>query len=212
VQGFLSNLEQLYEESDEDGAQWEAFFFAWHQAIGAQWVPVTTIVGAITAENAAGGVAGGCEENSDNVLSETLPETLQIALKEKPHSFVVRLAKALDKRVDTCFGTENFRLEKKRNAHNKTSLWRVLRGVAGGDSPPYAYEKSSNIAAILLENENEIDRNHPPQPPATESEQHALCGLGSGMEPIAVCSEEAARHEKATQPPATPHEREVEDL
>ncbi len=213
VHGFLSNLDQLYEEADEDGTQWEAFLHAWHQTMGEQWVPLAAVVRTITAAIDGGEVAGGCEENGENNLNETLPEALQIAIKEKPKSFVVRLGKALDKRVDTCFGVENFRLEKKRNAHNKTSLWRVLRGVAGGNSPSTRSENSSNIAAILLEkNHNENDWNHPPQPPANLQGQKASIGLRSGASPNGERSQHAPQGKKATQPPATANEREVGEL
>ena len=140
VHGFLSNLEQLYDDIDDDSMQWEAFLRTWVQLFGTEWVSLALVGREITNANAA----GGWEENTANMLSETLPEALQIALKEKPQSFIVRLGKALDKRIDTCFGVENLHLEKSRNTHTNTCLWRVFSGGAGGaggDSSPTRYEK-----------------------------------------------------------------------
>ncbi len=213
VHGFLSNLEQLYEEADEDGSQWEAFLYAWYRLMGKEWVSLAAIIHAIDVANDAGSVAGSCEENGEHGLNETLPEALQIALKEKPKSFGIRLGKALEKRVDTCFGVENFHLEKKRDTHGKTNLWRVFAGSAGSDSLPTRSEKLQQYYSnIARKNKNEIDPNHSPHSPQSQEAQNASNGLGSGMETIPAYSEEAARSEKATQLPATVHEREVEDL
>jgi len=216
VHGFLSNLEQLYEEADEDSTQWETFLHAWYQAVGDTWVPLGAIAHLITAGNDAGDVAVGCEENTTHPLAETLPEPLQLALKEKPKSFVVRLGKALDKRVDTCFGEENFRLEKMRDTHSKNRLWRVFAVGAVGDSPPTRSEIPGYIAAISLEynckNENENDWNYPPHPPQGTTAQNASTGLESGTEPISARSNDAAGDKKTTQPTATMNEREVEEL
>lgn len=131
VQGFLSNLEQLYEEADEDGTQWETFLRTWYEHAGDAWVPLSQMVQAVQASNETGEFAGSCQENEGNLLVDALPEFLQTALKEKPRSFSIRLGRALEKRVDACFGQENFRLEKQRDTHHKTSEWRVLRGVRG---------------------------------------------------------------------------------
>jgi Bifunctional DNA primase/polymerase, N-terminal len=137
VHAFLSNLEQLYDDIDDDSTQWEAFLRTWVQLFGKEWVSLALVGREITKANAA----GSWEENTANILSETLPEALQIALKEKPQSFSIRLGKALDKRIDTCFGVENIHLEKSRNAHSNTSLWRVFGGSGGSDSIPTRYEK-----------------------------------------------------------------------
>ncbi len=216
IHGFLSNLEQLYEEADEDSTQWEAFLHAWYQLMGDEWVPLAAIMHAINTENDAGSVAGSGEENEESSVAQTLPEVLQIALKEKPKSFGIRLGRALDKRVDTCFGVENFRLEKKRDAHSKTSLWRVFAGSAGSDSPPTRSENSSNIAAILLKkNTYENGGNHSPHSPQNQSAQKAQkasSGLQSGVSANEAGSDDASQSKKVIQLPATRQEREDFDL
>ncbi|GHO56726.1 bifunctional DNA primase/polymerase [Ktedonobacter robiniae] len=130
VSGFLSNLEQLYQEADEISAQWESFLRTWHDLFDGEWITIKKIVTHLSDDDdpEPEGSAGSCEHLS---LFESLPETLQTAFKEKPQSFRIRLGRALEKWVDACFGEENFRLERKMNAHQKTGEWRVMRGVAG---------------------------------------------------------------------------------
>ncbi len=99
-------------------------------------MPLATIVTAITASNESEYEDG--EEKSavvcaENALYASLPATLQMVLKEKPHSFSLRLVKALDRLVDTCFGAENLRLEKRRDSHSRNNVWRISAGVAGVD-------------------------------------------------------------------------------
>ncbi|GHO88047.1 hypothetical protein KSZ_60530 [Dictyobacter formicarum] len=153
VTGFLSNLEQLYEEADEGNAQWEAFLQTWIERFGSEWITVAELVEAITdRENAAG-----------SCFADILPDALQYALKEKSASFKIRIGKALDKRVDTCYGRENLHLEKTLDKHNKKSLWRVFAGSAGSASP---LTRSENPQTIQ-ENEHiySSGQNHFPHSP-----------------------------------------------
>ncbi len=205
VPGFLSNLEQLYDEADEESAQWEAFLQAWHQAFGAGWVSVATVAQAITMAPDAGGDEA-CPENG---LSETLPETLQFALKEKPQSFKVRLGKALDKRVDTCFGENNLHLEKTRNTHSKTSQWRVFAGNAGDTSLP---TRSEILNQTGEEMRNGIGRTHLPHPTQGSEVQNPSSGLQCGATSIPALPPDALHSETSTPSPATGQQREVYDL
>lgn len=211
VPGFLSNLEQLYEEADEEGAQWEAFFFAWYGTVGDAWVPLARIAQALQTANAAGGeigFAGGEEENEGNALLETLPEFLQTALKEKPRSFIVRLARALERQVDACFGTENFRLEKKRDTHQKMSLWRVLREVAGGTPQATQGKKSEDQnPVIVIETAPTTSRNLPQTVPL-HPEENPSSGLPGGLNGTTPSSDEHPPLAKTNQPPATGNQRE----
>src|SRR5204862_8171301 len=129
VTGFLANLDDLQEQADEDNAQWEAFLLAWRERFGEDWITTADICTVLTQTNEVAGVvndlAGVENENEPNMLFNALPEWLQVALKEKPKSFKVCLGKALEKRIDACFGEENLRLEKTKTAHRKTTVWRV---------------------------------------------------------------------------------------
>lgn len=138
VPGFLSNLEKLYAEADEESAQWEAFLQAWYETFGNESVTTSQLIARIT-DSAA---AGSGETVAGSPLSETLPEALQFALKDKPMSFSIKLGKALEKRVDTCFGEKNLHIERGEDGHKKQKVWRVVAGSAG--SVPSHMQKTSS--------------------------------------------------------------------
>jgi hypothetical protein len=61
VDGFLSNLTEMYDELDREGPQWERFFKVWHDQLGDK--PVTTAKLVKLFE-------------SDGLLREALPESV----------------------------------------------------------------------------------------------------------------------------------------
>jgi hypothetical protein len=136
VTGFLGNLEQLYEESDTESAQWEAFLQAWHDTWGEAWITIAEIIAVMHGQD-----AGSVSVPPERLLGEMLPEALQVALKERPASFKIRLGKALEKRIDTCYGQDNLRLERGKNDRKRVGLWRVVAGSAGSASYPQRREK-----------------------------------------------------------------------
>jgi len=52
VTGFLGNLEQLYEESDTESAQWEAFLQAWYDSWGEAWITIAEIITVMDGQDA----------------------------------------------------------------------------------------------------------------------------------------------------------------
>ena len=174
VRGFLSNQERLYEEIDEESFQWEAFLQAWLDLFGTGWVKIADIITSMD-ETGAENVAGSVSPLPANVLLETLPEALQMTLKEKPHTFKIRLGKALEKRVDTCFGDDNLRLERGKDEHSKVSLWRVVAGSAGSYSFATRVKKAPSTSSG---EENDRDNNggadspHSPQAAASHYVQN----------------------------------------
>lgn len=201
VSGFLSNLEQLYEEADEENTQWEAFLRTWIQEVGEGWVPLSQVVQAIFAAQDTGDVAGGCDKKGENSLMDTLPELLQTALKERPRSFIVRLGKALDKRVDACFGLENVRLEKRRNVHHKTSEWRVLRGVRGV-VPTATREKNLEDSSLYKGETVAITPRTPRKNDPNFSQEIPPEGLQRGVDTNSHPSNIPKNSPKSKQPPA----------
>ncbi|GHO82982.1 hypothetical protein [Dictyobacter formicarum] len=227
VQGFLTNMDELDEQADEDGRQWEAFLQAWRCEVGEEWVPLSTIIKAIQqSAGTAGGVsdvAGGVSENTQNSLGEVLPDTLQVALKEKPATFSVRLGKALDKRIDACFGDENLCLEKMLDTHHKKSLWRVFAGGAGGSSLPSPGENCETPDSLRGESEKRkngsgSDGTHPPHPPQiAENETVQKSENGSTSDSIEIATSEDGKKKPqkpqiGMQPPANGKEWEDFDL
>jgi hypothetical protein len=127
-------------------------------------------------ETGAENVAGSGDTLPANVLLETLPEALQMTLKEKPQTFKIRLGKALEKRVDTCFGNNNLRLERGKDEHSKVSLWRVVAGSAGSSSFATRVKKATSTS---LGEENARGKNagadspHSPQAAASHYVRNA---------------------------------------
>lgn len=109
--GFLGNLEAMYEESDDEGAEWEAFLAAWNAQIGDKEVTTAQIVFELTAAPA---------------FCEALPGPLAAAHAD-PTRFSVRLAAALRARLGAYYGSEGFHLVKgARDTHRAAPTWKVL--------------------------------------------------------------------------------------
>ena len=126
VDGFLGNQRRLYEEADEDGAQWTAFFAAWWRLYGDRPVIVAEL-----AKNAGD-------------LRSALPDELAEAQGASEDSFRRRLGKALAKHADVVFG--DFRLERAgMDEHLKVVLWRLRGcGVSRVSSPTPTNKKNLN--------------------------------------------------------------------
>jgi hypothetical protein len=224
VRGFLANLDQLQEQNDEESAQWEAFLLTWLERFGDAWVTTADICTVLTQTNELAGVvddlAGVENKNEPNSLFDALPEWLQVALKEKPKSFKVSLGKALEKRVDACFGEENVRLEKTKTAHRKTTVWRVNRSLAGvgrGVSGSCEHENSEFINQSINKKANDSGNRwiNPCQPlpnDETAESQKMPTGLTGGLTDNGDPSDlpktgEFGSFSETT--PANPEEREV---
>src|SRR5947208_11539854 len=81
VTGFLANLDELVAQSDEESTQWEAFLSTWVSRFGDTWVTTAQICDVLTPSPTL--LSEVESEKSANLLLETLPEALQITLKEK---------------------------------------------------------------------------------------------------------------------------------
>lgn len=117
VDGFLGNMEALYEAADEETPQWFHFFAAWHQKY--KDTPKTTkeVVNDLT-DN----------DGHTTELGEALPDTLATALADKAKTFTVKLGKALGQQVEVRHGEHNLRLVKEDvdpKAHKGVSRWQV---------------------------------------------------------------------------------------
>jgi len=186
IEGFLANLEQLYDEADEDSAQWEGFLKAWHGAFGEAWVKIADIVTWVAGEETAEESdedAGSSSFVAGSSGGEFLPDSLQMALRDHPKSFKIRLGRALEKRIDTCFGNENLHMERDRNGHEKISVWRVVAGSAGsaGSSPSHARNENwmDEVKGGDPQNESERWWNNSPHSPQQDIPQNAQNGLTS---------------------------------
>ena len=131
IAGFLGNLDQLYQRVDEDGTQWQAFFSAWHDALGAMEITVAELVKRLKA--ATQGETG--QDAGAKALLEALPDYLADGLTDprRGGSLARQLGKALAKRADMVFDETGLRLVKILPPQRKSvARWRVehQRGYA----------------------------------------------------------------------------------
>jgi hypothetical protein len=117
IDGFLENLEEMYQTADEDGAQWEAFL---------SMIGNTFKDGSFTA-------ADLCERMATHsALREALPSTISSAVNTKnPASLSTCLGHAFRKRTGTRYGEQGWHLERAGKSHSATK-WAVLRQEGGG--------------------------------------------------------------------------------
>jgi hypothetical protein len=178
VQGFLTNLEQLYEDADEDSAQWEAFLIAWRDAFGETWKTTAEIVKELKP------AADSAENSTDSALVLALPDTLQVSLKEKPNSFSIVFGKALEKRLEACFGDNNLRIERDVNKSTKAKKWRVVGDFAdSADSSIRHTQNENELNNDDKKNDIEYDAAHYPHYPQDGSIHTAQNGTASHSTP-----------------------------
>ncbi|GHO91523.1 hypothetical protein KSF_015710 [Reticulibacter mediterranei] len=196
VQGFLSNLEQLYEEADEESVQWEQFLSGWRDLFREEWMTTQHIIAQLE------------QEGAGSVLVDALPEGLALARKDKPLSFAICLGKALERQIGTCYGSENIHLERKLDTHKKRKVWRVVAGSAGSNTP--AHGKNSEIFSDQNKNNNSNDRDHYPHYPQPSNTTFTSNGSTGQSKLDGGCDESSQALPATDQLPA--HENESEEF
>ena len=111
MKGFLGNLEEMYEFSDESALQWEAFL----QALATAFSEGVFTVKQVTEHVAV-----------DRTLAETLPDDVADEA-EKPGRFQRRLGRALSRRVGTRYGDRGIHLER-AGQERRATRWKVSIG------------------------------------------------------------------------------------
>ncbi|HEX3643714.1 MAG TPA: hypothetical protein VHV10_20685 [Ktedonobacteraceae bacterium] len=169
IEGFLGNLNKLYDEMDVENAQWALFLQAWQDMFGEKAIPVKMLIAALAEEKENDtpnqkpfedlneGSTGGAEKSTGGALAEYLPDNLQTALKEKPKSFNIILGKALESKREACFGERDLRLEKVKDTDAKQWTWKVVTGGTGGANNPSVRKNYSS--ASDTENEKTEENN-----------------------------------------------------
>ena len=130
VQGFLTNLESLQNEGDEESQQWEHFLVTLVRVFHGCEFTVADIVDKIVSERGA--------------LSIAIPDEVGHPLEDQSGglaSFQRRLGKALARKCGTRFGEFDLRIERGRpDRHTKVQRWRVAGDIdavlsTSGDEP-----------------------------------------------------------------------------
>ena len=117
VEGFLGNLDILYQQADEEAAQWAAFLHAWHTTYGEDAVLVARLEQDIRAGSVEVPLIGAS-------LYRALPDELADIHKG---DFKRRLGKALARRVGSQFDDSGLHLERAgMDSHTNAVYWRVV--------------------------------------------------------------------------------------
>ena len=119
VDGFLGNLDQLYEQADEDAMQWAAFLYAWHDTYKDDEVLTATIAKDIKAGALDDAIIG---VQLYNALPDELSDLHKGDLKK-------RLGKALSQRVGSQFDASGLHLLKSSVDKRSGAVYWKVAGV-----------------------------------------------------------------------------------
>ena len=112
IEGFLDNLDELYEQADDDTPQWEAFLLAWRTTFADRAVSVAEVAGRLDVDQK--------EEIAERrVLLPALPERLADAYGRRRESFGHHLGRALAGQEDTRYGDEHLYVARDRTAKDR---------------------------------------------------------------------------------------------
>jgi hypothetical protein len=109
VEGFLGNLEELYNKADETTAEWEAFLQEWWRQRGEDPIAVKDLVKLI---------------GNEKLLRDALPGELSEALDKGAGSFTRKLGKAIASRAGTRYGQNGLHITEAGKVR-AGKLWKV---------------------------------------------------------------------------------------
>jgi len=119
IDGFLGNLDQLYEQADEDAVQWAAFLHAWRDSYKEDEVLTATVAKDIR--------AGSLDDAMIGVqLYNTLPDELSDLHKG---DLKKRLGKALSQRVGSQFDESGLHLVKSSVEKRSGAIYWKVAGM-----------------------------------------------------------------------------------
>jgi hypothetical protein len=182
VKQFLSNLEELYDQTDDELNEWNAFMNAIFETFGANTTFSTkTLVERIVRKSSEGNSLYGCEEN--NSLKTALPETLG-DVKDK--DFSRRLGVAMKKRKDQIFEVEKGLIQLKEgfpDRHRHKTQWKLVSlSEVGAMGAKVAKEDfcSAPIAPIATINDDHLwNENHRSCEETIDSFQESTSEIGA---------------------------------
>jgi hypothetical protein len=123
VEGFLSNLDQLWEEADNSATEWEPFLYAWHEAYGDQPVRASRVYDDVCDRY---NNLSGTHECWNAGLRDALPSALA-GLRRDGGAFARELGKALKTQIGARRGEEQYRVVFAGKDRSKIALWKVER-------------------------------------------------------------------------------------
>jgi hypothetical protein len=119
ITGFLGNADALYEQADDESAQWEAFLLSCAEAFGD-----ATVTSADVALRLA----------SDSSLQDSLPDFLAEARAGGKGDFKKLLGNALRKRADRQYGDEGLRVTRAgTDTRKRVAQWKFTKTKRKGE-------------------------------------------------------------------------------
>jgi len=133
VEGFLGNLDQLYEQVDAEAPEWATFLRAWHTHYRATPITPTELTRTLRQAESVPIFEEG--PTTAALLREALPSDLADTFANPRISFERALGRALAKRADRRYADDGLRL--RRGGTTGRSLWRVVvdHSEPAGPSP-----------------------------------------------------------------------------
>ena len=113
---FLGNQQDLYDDNDSDGCQWEAFFEAWDSAFDDRQITVSEVIRELAT-------------NFD--LRDAIPDWLADSYYRDPGKFRQQLGQALLRQRGAQYGL--WRLERAGTNRRKVALWRMVHVPEAND-------------------------------------------------------------------------------
>jgi len=127
VEGFLANLEEMYEQMDTSAGQWEAFLRAILHKLGSTVWSVSTLVGEMVSET-EGGIGGNETGNLHKLLPDELVDAFAAIGSARSRSgFSRKLGISLRHQKDKRYGEDGMRLVGvEKESRSGAVQWRVL--------------------------------------------------------------------------------------
>jgi hypothetical protein len=125
VPGFLGNINEFWDQTDEEATQWEGFLTTWYDCFGEDAITITELCDAISTDS------DGLASQQRPELLAALPDALVEALegnkkKSGSRSFRTKLGMMLGKKADVRYG--DFRLKRaSEDSHTKVARWKVKK-------------------------------------------------------------------------------------
>jgi len=140
VEGFLANLDAMYDETDVETPQWQAFLEAWHETIGDKPVTAAELVGHL---------------NDSAELRAALPDGMA---DTESKTYSVRLGQRLAKKNGVCY--PNGFVLVKAGEKKRAVMWKVVR-FQKETSPNFSFkgEVGEVIHTPARTRENSVDTN-----------------------------------------------------
>jgi hypothetical protein len=182
IAGFLTNRDEVYEQADQDGPQWERFFTALHHKYGDKPKKV-----------------GEIEDDlpDDAALREALPDAFGSFVERVPGiaelyrikdsgKFKIKLGRALQHFIGRRFGSDGLHLVRDEDAHAKVATWKVVTAGsagAGGSVPARRVAKTldahtsardAHVTHVLVGGNGQTDSRDSPDSPQDPAGQLAF--------------------------------------